>query len=221
MSSIDTKLDAYGRTLNSHLHHVHKKIAFQLEQLEYRFLQRIDILSGTAAEVHGQNNLRVTELYDSITPNELLQTGDLSTVQSVDSNADFAVSSSGTLNIGPVDFPFENQQADIANQTKKDIEILDSLLPGFRDAIRQWEVVAYANGADDSENIAVESSSSTFSNVINQLKEVEERQATKRHKRLGGIFEKINDFNQGAMLLDPMGISTVAYAGMGLIFEVG
>ncbi|KAF3073666.1 hypothetical protein CFAM422_003935 [Trichoderma lentiforme] len=221
LSSIDTKLDTYGRTLNFHLHHVHKKIAFQLEQLEYRFLQRIDILSGAVAEVHGQNNFRVTELYDSITPNGPLPTGDLSTVQSVDSNVDFAVSSSGTPDIDLVDFPFGNQQGDIANQIKKkDIEILDSLLPGFRDAIRQWEAVAYANGTDDFENTAVESSGSPFNSVISQLKEGEERQAAKRHNRFGRIFEKIkDDFTHGVMLVDTMEFSTVAFAGMGVILE--
>lgn len=221
LTSIDTKLDTYGRTLNFHLRHVHQKIAFQLEQLEYRFLQRIDILSGAAAEVHGQNNFRVTELYDSITPNGPLPTGDLSTVQSVDSNVDFAVSSSGTPDIDLVDFPFGNQQGDIANQIKKkDIEILDSLLPGFRDAIRQWEAVAYANGTGDLENTAVESSGSPFNSVISQLKEGEERQAAKRYNRFGRMFEKIkDDFTQGAMFVDTMEFSTVAFAGMGVILE--
>ncbi|PNP58535.1 hypothetical protein THARTR1_01551 [Trichoderma harzianum] len=181
----------------------------------------MDILSGVAAEVHGQNNLRVTELYDNITPNGPLQTGNLSAVQSVGSNVDFAGSSFGTPDIGLVDFSFENQQVDITNLVKqKDSENLDSLLPGFREAIRQWEVVAYANGTDDVENIATESSSSPFSSVINQLKEVEERQAAKRRSRLGGIFEKLrDDFTQGAMFLDTMGVSTAAYAGMGLILE--
>ncbi|KAL6786213.1 hypothetical protein J3E68DRAFT_433066 [Trichoderma sp. SZMC 28012] len=116
LSSIETKLDTYGRMLNSDIHHVHRKIAFQLEALEHRVQQKIDILSGATDEVHRQNNLRITELYDSVTPNEPLQTGDLSTVQSVDSNVDFAVSSPGTLDIDLVDFQFENQQEDILNQ---------------------------------------------------------------------------------------------------------
>ncbi|KKP03129.1 hypothetical protein THAR02_04751 [Trichoderma harzianum] len=107
------------------------EIAFQLKQSEYRFLKRIDILSGAVADVHGQNSLRVTELYDSITPNEPLQTDHLLTMQSVDRDVTFAVSTSGTPQIGLVEFSFENQQGDIANQAKtQDIETLE--------AARRW-----------------------------------------------------------------------------------
>ncbi|KAL7961993.1 hypothetical protein V8C34DRAFT_311535 [Trichoderma compactum] len=164
LSSIDTKLDKYGCAINSHLDDVHREIIFQLKQSEYRFLKRIDIPSGAAAEIHGQNNLR-----------------------SVDSNVTLrAVSTSRTPQIGLVDFSFENQQGDMANQAKKkDDETLDSLLPGFQDAIRRWEVVAYANVTHGSENIALRSSNSPLSHIISQFKEAEE--TIKQYSLAGGI----------------------------------
>ncbi|KAK4084571.1 uncharacterized protein Triagg1_1051 [Trichoderma aggressivum f. europaeum] len=216
LSSIDTKLEKYGCAINSRLDDVHREIAFQLKQSEYKFLKRIDILSGAAAEIHGQNNLRVTQLYDSITPNELLQTDHLSTVQSVGSDVTFAVSASRTPQIGLVDFSFENQQGDDADQAKKkDDETLDSLLPGFQDAIRRWEVVAYANGTHNSGNAALGSSNSPLSNIIYQLKEVEE--TVKQYDLAGGMFEK---FENNSLLFNILELSAIANPGVELVLEV-
>lgn len=215
LSSIDTRLGKYGCAINSHLDDVHREIASLLEQSEYRFLKRIDILSGAVADVHGQNNLRVTELYDNITPNEPLQTDHLPTVQSVDSDVTFAGSTSRTPQIGPVDFSFENQQGDNVNQAKKkDNETLDSLLPGFQDAIRRWEVVAYANGTDDSENVALGSSNPPLSNIIYQFKEVEE--TVKRYSLRGGMFER---FRNNSVLLSILELCAIANPGAKLVLE--
>ncbi|KAM6476270.1 hypothetical protein HDV62DRAFT_252403 [Trichoderma sp. SZMC 28011] len=185
LSSIETKLDTYGRTLNSDIHHVHRKIAFQLEQLEYRVQQKIGILSRAAAEAHRQNDLRITELYDVFTPNELLQTDQLSTVQSGFRDVTSAAFTSRTLQIDLVDFLLGNQQEDIANQALEHvIEALDCLLPGSQDAMRRWEV--YANGTDDSRKIALGSSSSLLSNTLKGFEET-----IKEYSLFMGIFEKL------------------------------
>lgn len=214
LSSIDTKLDTYGRTLNSDIHHVHRKIAFQLEQLEDRVQQKIDILSGAAAEVHRQNNLRITELYDVTTPNELLQTDHLSTtIQSGNSDMTFADSTSQTSQISLVDSLTEKQQEGIANQTKKkDIEALDSLLPGLQDAIRRWKV--YANGTD-SKKIALESSKSLLSNI---LKEIEET-----HKEYSLALGILENFRNKPTLLSFLGLyrTPTTIARIGRALEVG
>ncbi|PKK48209.1 hypothetical protein CI102_9238, partial [Trichoderma harzianum] len=192
ISSVDTKLDKYERAINSHLDDVHKRIVFQLKQSEYRFLKRIDILSRAAAEIHGQNNFRVTELYNSITPTEPLRTDNELIVQSVDSNVDFVLSSSGTPEIGLVDFPLENQQANIADQAKqKDMEDLDPLLTELQDVMRRWEAAA-----NDFENIRPPAPG------LREHKEAKELQA-KWHNRFGGTFEKNEDkLTQKVLLLD-------------------
>ncbi|KAL6837653.1 hypothetical protein V8C40DRAFT_230515 [Trichoderma camerunense] len=226
LSSIDTKLDKYGCVINSHLGEVHRELAFKLEQLEYRFLQTINILSGAVAKVHGQNNIRVTELYDNITPNGQLQTGHLSTMQSVDIEVDFAVSSSGTPDISLVDSLFENQQGDIANQAKKkDVETSDFMSTELQDAIQRWKVLAYPNGADDPTTITIGSSDDPFNIGMNPFKEIEERQAAKRHSRFGRMFVKIrDDLTQRVMILDTFGTAAVAATtvatGVNLILEI-
>lgn len=40
----------------------------QLKRMEESFLRKVNVISGAAAEIHVQSNLRLTDLADSVLP---------------------------------------------------------------------------------------------------------------------------------------------------------
>ncbi|KAL7943257.1 hypothetical protein V8C42DRAFT_359381 [Trichoderma barbatum] len=216
LSSINTKLDEYGRMIDSHLHNAHMKIAFQLKQLEYRLLQRVDVLFGAIDEIHGQSNPRVTEVFNSIALGGPIHEGELPTIQSVNSDLVFTIPVSQTLDINRVGPTAEFQRTGVTNQALQDNKVDEPVSVAFRDALRQWEAVAYPSETDYPDTIALESPSFPLDGMLNQLEGLEERQGTcgKKYSRPKRILEKIGDVTLGTVLLSSVEMSALTSAGV-------
>ncbi|UKZ75376.1 hypothetical protein TrVFT333_003059 [Trichoderma virens FT-333] len=161
LSSIDTKLDEYGHLFASCLHNVHTNITFQ-----------------AAAEIHGQSDLRVTEIYDSFTSSGLQQAGELSAMQSLDGEVDFEGSRD-------IDGSTVENRVDIVSQATQDDKVDASVSAALQYAIQEWKTGV-----------------NPFHGEMNTHNMIEERQATKRADQFSQIFINIERSELSALIFN-------------------
>ncbi|EHK25331.1 uncharacterized protein TRIVIDRAFT_219103 [Trichoderma virens Gv29-8] len=178
LSSIDTKLDEYGHLFASRLHNVHTNITFQLKRIEHRLLQRVDALFRAAAEIHGQSDLRVTEIYDSFTSSGLPQAGELSAMQSLDGEVDFEGSRD-------IDGSTVENRVDIVSQATQDDKVDASVSAALQYAIQEWKTGV-----------------NPFHGEMNTHNMIEERQAAKRADQFSQIFINIERSELSALIFN-------------------
>ncbi|KFA79374.1 hypothetical protein S40288_10816 [Stachybotrys chartarum IBT 40288] len=138
MSTIKTRVDDNGCMIDCHREEVQTNIMLQLKRMKESFLQKVNVISGAAAEIHVQSSLRLTDLADSVLPAKSSQTTYAPTFRYPDMPDHFSPSGSGlqdvTARTRPIVEPHTTSAASLADDLRQDIQLDESVTSEFRRA---------------------------------------------------------------------------------------